>query len=293
VYLADIFNSRGFFQYLGGWITTLGSGAMERAHIILQRAYQVNFHLEQGRHLEQAALSQFNAHAHSITGAPRCIQCWSPLVAGLIIELSETLGTLRVLQNEVWMLATAATGARNSPSSMRDAYKTIIRKYGSGSKRPKWTTEIPASVRNAVATYWEASGETIATYRDVDQHHDVLARGCFLIMEEKVIRRVSVRLPDNPESKSRVKFTYEKEIDGFNLAQAAFSEIHELVETLAKLGNASQAPLERRIDFVPAIEHEIGVARSTGLILFDLEGKNGFIIGQDEEMHVTLRQFAL
>jgi hypothetical protein len=181
----------------------------------------------------------------------------------------------------------------NAPSSMRDAYKAIIRKYGSGSKRPKWFAKIPVAARKAVATYWDESGETVATYRDVDQHHDVLARGCFLLMEDNVLRRVSVRLPDNPESKSRAKFTYGKEIDGFNLAQTAFSEVHELVETLAKIGNASQAPLQRTINFIPAIEHEYGVSRTTSLILFGLEGRAGLIIGQDEKMHVTLKKVAL
>jgi hypothetical protein len=288
MYVADVFNSRGLFQYLGGWISDLQDGSRAHAHTLLQRAYQVLFHLELGHDLEQAARSQFAVYAQSLPDSPTSLHCWSPLAAGLAIELSSALVAIRVLQNDAWLLATSAAGVRDAPQSMREAYKTIGQKYNPGSKSPKWLSQVPIGIRRAVAAYWEVSGETVATYRDVDQHHDVLARSCFLLTEDKGIRKVSIRLPDNPESKSTAKFTYDKKIDGFDLAKSAFAAVHELVETLARLANASQAPLQKTIEFLPAIEHQAGVARTTGLLLFDFDGKTGLIIGQDEQMHVTL-----
>jgi hypothetical protein len=294
MYFADVFNGRGLFQYLGGWIGTLsGAGAQARAQIVLQRAYQVLFHLEQCDDLERTARSQFDVHARSITDLPDNLHGWSPLVAGLIIELSGAMGALRILQNDVWMLAAGAASARNAPSSMRDAYKSITQKHAPGLKRPKWLAEVPADVRKAVATYWARSGETVATYRDVDQHHDVLARGCFLITEAGVVRRVSVRLPDNPELKSRAKFTYGNRIDGLDLVRGAFAALHDLVEGLAKLGNASPVPLQRTVEFNPAIEHKAGMARTTGILLFDFEGRTGLVVGQDEDLHATIKQVAV
>ncbi|WP_437571880.1 hypothetical protein [Sorangium sp. So ce542] len=267
-----------------------GTGANARAQIVLQRAYQVLFHLEQCDHLEQAARSQFNAHARSVTELPDELHGWSPVVAGLIIELSGAMGALRILQNDVWALAAGAAGARNSPSSMRDAYKSIAQKYVAGSKRPRWLAEVPVDVRRAVAAYWESSGERAATYRDVDQHHDVLARGCFLITEGGTVRKVSIRLPDNPEQKSRARFDYVNKIDGIDLVRDAFTALHGLVEELARLGGASPAPLLRTVDFTPSIEHKAGIARTTGILLFDSDGRTGLVIGQDEELHATIRR---
>lgn len=260
------------------------------SQVVLQRAYQVLFHLEQCTLLERSARLQFEAHTKSSENLPDILHVWSPLVAGLIIELSGALASLRILQNDVWMLAACAASARDAPSSMKDAYKKLSCKYVTGHKRPKWLTEIPTDVREAITTYWKRSGESVATYRDVDQHHDVLARGCFLLAADKGVSKVSVRLPDNPESKSRVKFTYKKEVDGLEIAQNAFSALHELVEDIARIYKAPPAPLQRTIEFVPAIEHQSGISRITALVLFDNYGRTGLVFGQDEEMRVTLRK---
>lgn len=284
----------GLFQHLGGWIGTLDeTGAKARTHIVLQRAYQVLFHLEQCDHLERLAREQFDPHARSIADLPDCIQAWSPLVANLIIELSATLGALRILQNEVWMLAASASGVKDPPASMRKAYKAMSQKTGLGSKRQRLSTTVPTDVQNAVAMYWTGSGEALAAYRDIDQHHDVLARGCFLLTTGNAIHRVSVRLPDNPESKSPARFTYDKNIDAFDLARKGFSALHELVEKMAKLANAPRTPLQQTIEFAPAIEHQAGVARTTGLMIFNLEGRTALVMGQDEELQVTLKRVTI
>lgn len=287
MYLSDVFNSRGLFQYLGGWVTKLDNGTKPHAHVVLQRAYEVLYHLEQGCYLEHSARSQFETHIPLAVGSPVYVHCWSPLVANLIIELSGALGTIRVLQNDVWKFVTAAVGSRDAPASMRDAYKIIIRKYGTGSKRPKWLAEVPSDMRKAVEYYWVNSGEAVAAYRDVDQHYDMLARGCLLLMTDKVLTRVSVRLPDNPSLKSPTKFTYDKAVDGFNLAQTSFRDLHDLMETLAQIADAPRAALQQVMEFVPPIAHEPGAIQTTGLILFDPAGKTGLVIGQDAEMHVT------
>jgi hypothetical protein len=290
MYFAEIFNSIGLFQNLGGWIGTLdGTGTKARTHIVLQRAYQVLFHLEQCDHLERLAREQFDPYARSIADLPDCIHAWSPLVANLMIELSAALGALRILQNEVWMLAASASGVKDAPASMRKAYKAISQKNSRGSTGQRLSTDIPDDVRNAIAKYWTNSGETMAAYRDIDQHHDVLARGCFLLTAGNAVQRVSVRLPDNPELKSPARFTYDKNMDGLDLAHTGFSALHELVEEMAKLVNAPRAPLQQTIEFAPAIEHKAGVARTTGLMIFNLDGRTALVMGQDEELHVTLK----
>jgi hypothetical protein len=293
VYFADVLNSRGLFQHLGGWVGASNvAGIQSRSQVVLQRAYQVLFHLEQCAQLEQIARSQFNSHAKSVANLPQTLQGWSPLVAGLIIELSGAMATLRILQNDVWQLATVASDARNAPSSMRDAFKNISRKYAAGERRPKWLMVVPQEIRQFITTYWASSGESVAVYRDVDQHHDVLARGCFILTDNNGVNRVSIRLPDNPESKSRGKFSYENCIDGWDLAHSAFSALHDLVENFATFYGALPAPLRQTIEFAPAIQHESGVARVTAIVLNDNDGRSGHVIGQDEEMRVTITQTA-
>lgn len=77
MYFADIFNSMGLFQNLGGWIGTLdGTGTKARTQIVLQRAYQVLFHLEQCDQLERLAREQFDPHVRSIADLPDRIQAW-------------------------------------------------------------------------------------------------------------------------------------------------------------------------------------------------------------------------
>src|SRR5258705_416193 len=142
-------------------------------------------------------------------------------------DLKMRTGALRILQNEVWMLAASGSGVKDAPASMRKAYKAISQKNGPGSNRQRQSTKVPAAVRNVVAMYWTSSGEAMAAYRDIDQHHDVLARGCFLLTAGNAVQRVSVRLPDNPELKSPPKFTYNKNIDALDLARKAFSALHE------------------------------------------------------------------
>jgi len=279
------------FQHLGGWAGAPNPiGIQSRSKAVLQRAYQVLYHLEQCEKLARTAKSQFHSHTKSIENLPHALHGWSPLVAGLIIELSGAMTVLRILQNDVWQLTTTVTGVRNAPPSMRDASKDISKKYPNGNQRPRWLTEMPLEVRELITTYWRCSGELVAAYRDVGQHFDVTARGGFVFTDGNSVTKVSVLLPDNPELKSRKKFTYENSVDGLELASTAFATLHDLVENLAKFYQVSPAPLMQPMEFAPAIQHKSGVAQITALMLYDNDGRNGAIIGQDEETAVTYMQ---
>ena len=264
-----------------------GTGAERRALMVLQRAYQVLFHLEHADQLELTARTQFSAHVQNMGTVTRTLRGWSPTVVGLIIEITAALSALRVLQNDVWVLVANAHGARNAPKSMRDASRKLGTKSGKGAKRPAWYGAVPADVRTAVALYWQRSGETAALYRDIEQHHDVLARGCHLLTDNTSVTQVSVRLPDNPSTKAPSKFVFNGKVDGLELAHQAFDALHHLVEDIAKASGASPALLKRATQFVPPIEHSPSVRQATALVLYDSAGRTGLVFGQDEEMHAT------
>jgi len=294
MYLAAVLNERRLFQHVGGWMPALKArGAGKRVQVILRRAHQVLFHLQQAEAIASVALAQFSAHSGRLVPCPQSLHGWSPLVETIVIELSGALGALRVLQNECWQLLAAAFGARNAPSSMRDAYKTLAKPSTSGQKRAKWVSEIPVHVRHGVLSYWRSSGELIADYRDVDQHHDLLARGCTLVAIEGHLHRVVIQLPDNPASASPAHFTYTKSIDGIALASQGFQALHDLLDEVSKSQGAPARPLDASIDFVPAIQHEPGAVRPTALLLFDTAGRSGMVLGQDAEMHAIVTPFGL
>lgn len=295
MYSAIALNSMGLFQHLGGWAGAPNEiGVQSRSKAVLQRAYQVLYHLEQCEKLAHTAKSQFHSHTKPIENLPHALHGWSPLVAGLIIELSGAMTALRILQNDVWQLTTTVAGVRNNPpSSISDAFKALSKKYPKGNQRPRWLTEVPSEVRELITTYWTCSGKLVAAYRDVDQHFDVTARGGFVLTDGNSVTKVSIRMPDNPELKSRKKFTYENSVDGLDLACTAFTTLHDLVENLAKFYQVSPAPLMQPMEFTPAIQHKSGVAQITALMLYDNDGRNGAIIGQDEETAITFTQSSL
>lgn len=294
MFFADALNAKGLFQRIGGWIAAPNAEALHgRCNVVLQRAHQVTFHLDQCAHLENLALQQFQAHLKGERDLPPLIHGWSPLVSFVIIELSGALSALRILQNDVWAVATSAAGARNAPSSIRDAYNTFSRKLGTGNKPPRWVAEVPVEIRRLVTSYWETSGHLIASYRDVDQHHDVLARGAMLLIGDDHLRRVSVRLPDNPQDKSRAKFSYERAIDALDLARESLQALHDLVEDIATHFGAPTSPIQQQFDFAPAIHNEPGISAVRGITLFDTTGRHGILLSQNENMNVVLKQIAL
>lgn len=292
MHLADTFNPLGRFQTLGGFIKSQAPGSPlgHRCHVLLERAFQAFVHIQECRRLRTLILRQFGPTFIELRGSPSRISASSPAVAALLVELSAALGGLRILQNEAWQFASAVAGARDAPSSYHDAAKSLSRTYGSGQKRPRWMSSIPKPIRTAVLEYWQGGGQQLADYRDVDQHHDRLARQCFLDCSAEGYSTFWVRLPDNPESKAPKHYTYGGQIDGIAFASEGFDKIHSLVEALAVQAGATPQPLERAVHFDPELEHIPGVARSTAILLTDAAGTEGLLLGQDEERHVTIRR---
>jgi hypothetical protein len=260
--------------------------------VILRRAHQVMYHLQNLGTCEAAARAQFNTHVSRVTPNAPTLYGSSPLVECLVIELSEAFAALRILQNESWQFLTAAFGVLDAPPSMRDAFKAMSRPRRQGEKRARWMARVPQEAAQAVMAYWRSCGELVATYRDVDQHHDILARGCKLILADGRISKVVIWLPDNPTVVSARRFTYETDVDGAAFVQSGFEATHVMLEDIAKAQGAGAKPLAATIDLQPAIRHEPGVNRSTALFLWDRPGEKGLLLGQDAEMHVTLASFS-
>lgn len=294
MYIADYLNSRGLFQRTGGWMTAADMKARGHAFsVLLQRASQSLFHLDQCDQLRMQALGQFSTHLGRESVLPTSLHAWSPLVSGLIVELSGLLAALRVMQNDAWSLISSASGSRDTPASIRDACATFVRQYGHGNKRPRWLGLIDGETRRLIVNYWEESGCALANYRDVDQHLDVLARGAMYFPERDGAFKLVIQLPDNPESKSRARFTYSTGIDALELARRGFFALHDLVESIAETRGAAPKAIQQSFEFSPPIVHQAGVSALTAIVLFDVNGKGGIIFGQNEKTQITARDIAL
>jgi hypothetical protein len=288
MYLADAFNSLGLFQSMGGLLEASpeGSTAQRAIRTMLQRAYMALVHIEQCSSLASQALSQFARLMPHVEGSPSQLRAWSPMVADVLVELSAAMAALRILQDAVWRVAFAKSP--DGRASMHDAYKALSRHYAKGEKRPPWVSTIPSPIRKAIVDYWQNEGARLAAYRDVDQHHDVLARMCVLDVDGTSASRLWVWLPDNPEAKSAQNFTYSSSVDGIALSRQAFNKLHELAESCAAILGATPVPLKRTIVFQPEVRHEEGVRRSTALVALDHAGRSAMILGQNETGQVSI-----
>lgn len=294
MYVANLFNSRGYFQRTSGWMQMPSTSSGGRAFaVVLQRAGQVLFHLDQCKQLHAHALAQFCSHLQREPYLPASLHAWSPVVSGLIVELSGALAALRVMQNDSWGLISAVSGARDTPASIRDAHATLVRRYGHGNKRPRWLETIDQETKSRVVNYWEMSGVHLANYRDVDQHLDVLARGAIFFPELEGPARLSIQLPDNPEAKSRTRFTYARGTDALDTAMVGFDGLHALLESLARDHGAMPQPVQQAFEFNPPIEHHQGTSALTAIALDDVDGRGGTVFGQNEALQVTMRRVEL
>ncbi|MGJ0514617.1 MAG: hypothetical protein ACR65O_02565 [Methylomicrobium sp.] len=294
MYIAAYLNSRGLFQRTGGWMVQPGVNSQSRHFaVLLQRASQILFHLEQSEQLKVSATEQFAAHLRNEPSLPESLHAWSPIVSGLIIELSGALAALRVMQNDAWGLISAITGLRDTPTSYREAYTKFVRDYGKGNKKPKWLNGFDEEIRKLLVDYWKYSGGNLADYRDVDQHFDVLARGAIYLPEREGRARLSIQLPDNPEVKSRGRFTYMKSVDASELALSGFRSLHGLIEQIAEIRGAPMRPLQQMWEFNPPIQHQPDVSSITAITLNDVQGEMGFLLGHNENMQVTIKAINL
>jgi hypothetical protein len=206
----------------------------------------------------------------------------------VIVELSAAITSIRIAQNEAWQLVCVSSGARSAPSSIHEGYNAISKRRSTGAKNPSWLAAIPPGLRRLVSDYWEKSGRALTAHRDVDQHHAVVATGCFLRFEHGRLREMSIVLPDNPETKSPREFTHLGRVNGVEFVREAFGSLHDVVEGIARHHVTTTAPLGLNFTPAPKIDHAEAIERPTALVLFDYAGGRGIILGQTEDRRVTV-----
>jgi hypothetical protein len=194
-----------------------------------------------------------------------------------------------MVQNEAWRLICTSSGVSNAPSSFTDGYKAMKQARPSGNR--SWLLGIPAPVRDIALRYWTEYGQTLAAYRDVDQHFDVVQTGCLLRLEAGRIISIAIVLPDNPEAKSSSRYTYEPGVSAVEFARSAFEHLHALVEALAEHHRAVPAALQQpnvmrpRLD-VAAVQNG-GVA---AVLVTDYDGRAAVVVEKQASGQLSFRR---
>jgi hypothetical protein len=97
----------------------------------------------------------------------------------------------RRTQNALTTILEAAT-RQNLPNSLNDLMKGLTKgKYS-----------LPEEILKLLSTYWDRVGKQLKAYRDIAQHHALIASNVTLFRSEAGFVGVNMLLPSNPEVKS-------------------------------------------------------------------------------------------
>jgi hypothetical protein len=134
------------------------------------------------------------------------------------------------------------TAARRTYDSMRHV---VWSNYGSKGSTPRSLTatlrdcgtRIPATLRDRLEESWDRYGKKLTDYRDCIQHYVSLD----FAMASIVMRRISngpctafVRIPDNPETRSRRDFQYKLDLDAQTYGWEIAKELLEVSEAVTE-----------------------------------------------------------
>jgi len=234
MYVQALFNQRGMFQHVGGWLAKSGQADKFPIQQMLFHASCVYLAMNKLESLKRQCEDQFDEYRNRLGETHDRIAFFSPQFLEMLIELSPCFAALRLAQNDVLRAVERALPLKSSiPSSMHDAIKSI-HKYG-----------LPTEIVDRTMQYWEGSGKNLKHYRDIDQHYYSLADHAF--MQTKPERKLVVLLPDDPAKKGRKNATYTEEIDALDFLYRSFHEFHSYADDLARFMGYEPKPLEASV----------------------------------------------
>ncbi len=230
--LPELLNSNNLLLSLSGLKKDKDHGFEELKSDILARSTSALLHVVHINQTSTECVNEFNLFESQLNIKDSRIVYSSITLGFLLNEISPLLSTLRMLQNHLLRLVSSIEGIV-LPSSINDYIK----------KKKKYHVSDKAS--QIISAYWGSAGSQLKLYRDVDQHFGALTQRYF--MQTKPVKKVLLQFPDNPEVKSLKRFTYNKNIDGIEFLQNAFTDIAATYDKLAELYGAKNEPHDMSI----------------------------------------------
>lgn len=239
MYLADLLNSRGFFQRTSTWMEQ--EGMADDISFLLSRATSAVVSILRMERAQYNCVREFELFDDQLDGIEDRIVFNSISLVELQNEFSPLLSSLRILQDSTIGLI-GKTLKVSLPSSIAKTIKNI-EKYN-----------LPTEIKTLLVNYWASGGSKLRDYRILDQHYTGLIDHVFLQL--KPTKKMLLLFPDNPDEQSRKSFTYEQEICGISILRIGFDDIHELIENVAEYFGFEPVPLKTATNM-----HQLGDLR--------------------------------
>lgn len=217
MYLANLLNSRGFFQRTSSWMEA--EGISDDISFLLNRATSAVVNIHRMEQAQNNCFREFQLFDDQLVDIEDKIVFNSHSLVELQNEISPLLSSIRILQDLTIGLI-GKTLKVSLPSSINKTIKNI-KKHN-----------LPNEIENLLVQYWDTGGSKIRDYRILDQHYSGLVDHIFLQLRPS--KKVLLLFPDNPKERSRKNFTYDQEICGISILRIGFDEVHELIENVAE-----------------------------------------------------------
>lgn len=298
---ASVFNAQRRYLHIAGWLaagdrqfrTPGRDGVAPVSHfarVMLHRAFRVMQHLERAERIAHEASVRLSkveiAPDESLDG----VAVWSADVEDAIISMVAAVADLHVLANDTAMLiARASYDGGKLPESLRDARDAIERERRGAGKSPQWLVPMPNAEKELIRKYSASHGDRLSAFRNLDQHSGVLGQSAFVRVEAGT-PRVVLRLPDNPEDRTRrdqstrKHLTFRDSVDGIQLARQAQERLHAVAEEFAAGRGAARGEHAYMIDMVPV---DLGQA---GILHVMLDGETTWITRGIPDARVLLQR---
>lgn len=183
---------------------------------ILSRATAAVVSIHRIDHLQRECFKEFELFEEQIENLEESIVFNSESMVALQNEIPPLLTSLRIMQDLGNDLVRRLSGIE-IPRSISDTINKI-EKYN-----------LPQELKDLYLRYWnECGGGKLRDYRNSDQHYANIVDHVFLKLSP--VRNVLIMFPDNPETKSKKKFTYNERICGISVLRIGFDEIHDFIE---------------------------------------------------------------
>lgn len=138
------------------------------------------------------------------------------------------LNGARRAQNSIWVYLSKVLGL-SIPTSLKDIVNSVERRK----------INLPDDLSKIIIQYWKTDGEKLKAYRDVSQHHAVVASDARVTVDLTGQAFVYLVLPNNPETKTASSLSYENpRIDAIPYLvdnyQSLYRFICEVLQNLSK-----------------------------------------------------------
>lgn len=269
-YRLDLANRAGLFRNYAEWHEDGNIADPMHRNMIFRISGLINA-IEKINMLKEECISQYFLFHDDLSSTRNIIHFQSPTLFDLFTSISESLTQLRIMQNILLPLIGKKLSC-SLPNSMNDFCKK---------RSGCWSKKVGGEIETCIRNYWITDGALVKSYRDIDQHFDLLFRNAWIYKTEDN-HNLTVYLPDNPEAKSRNKFKFDEQINAMDFINKSFFSIHAVVNDISKLlGYCSERVFDYNIIFEDGREESL-------CILFD--PNRNIMCGQetfykDEKMH--------